>query len=51
MPRISYPGVYIEEFGGVAAIQGVATLAVGALIGITAAIVAERLRQRCTRTE
>jgi hypothetical protein len=50
VPRYSYPGVYIEEFGPATAIEGVATFAIGVLIGIAASILAERLRHRCKQT-
>ena len=50
MPRVSYPGVYIEEVGLAAAIPGVVTFAIGVLIGVAAAIAAEGLRHRSVRT-
>jgi hypothetical protein len=50
VPRYSYPGVYIEEFSPATAIEGVATFAVGVLVGIAVSMLAERLRQRCRET-
>jgi hypothetical protein len=48
--RDSYPGIYIEEFDPPSAIEGVATFAVGVLIGVAISILAERLRHCCRRT-
>lgn len=48
-PSVSYPGVYVDEVGLAAAIPGVVTLAIGVLIGVAAALAAERFRHRCRR--
>lgn len=50
MPRVSYPGVYVEEISPAAAIPGVVTFAIGVLIGVAAAVAAGRLRHRCAQT-
>jgi hypothetical protein len=50
MTRVSYPGVYVDEFAPAAAIHGVVTVAGGFLIGAATAIAAARLRQRCRRS-
>ena len=50
MARVSYPGVYVDEFAPAAVIQGVMTVAGGFLIGAAAAIAAAKLRQRCRRS-
>jgi hypothetical protein len=44
MTRLTYPGVYIDEFSSAKRIEGVSTFILGMLLGIVAAIAFERSR-------
>jgi len=48
MTRLTYPGVYIDEFSSPKRIEGVSTFILGMLIGIVAAIAFDR-SLRCRR--
>ena len=47
---LTYPGVYIEEFGPAKAIAGVAAFIVGVLVGVAVSLVHDRLRRQCKQT-
>jgi hypothetical protein len=51
MAKFDYPGVYLEESSFRAkVIEGVATLTIGVMIGLAAAVAARRLRRCRGRT-